>query len=225
MTPYHIEREALCVTAKWRTRLPTWVMRTLQPVCAVSALPLIADSRDRALKNPQYLSGMVRSRLSLSQWPACHEQPGALECQNAPDLATSSRFVLLGSDAHRSGSCASTPQSRVCLCRDRQDRRSGYASRSRCGTDRGALAAHLLRGFRCSSSGLAYYELNFAPSTQWAAYWFSGYRTRDACCDRDQRAADHGRVEFRPLHPASVARVGSHILLQRSRYGGSVSRQ
>jgi len=25
MTPYHIEREALCVTAKWRARLPTWV--------------------------------------------------------------------------------------------------------------------------------------------------------------------------------------------------------
>jgi hypothetical protein len=31
--------------------------------------------------------------------------------------------------------------------------------------------------FVASSSGVAYYELNFAPSTQWAAYWFSGYRT------------------------------------------------
>ena len=26
-------------------------------------------------------------------------------------------------------------------------------------------------------TGPAYYELNFAPSTQWAAYWFSGYRS------------------------------------------------
>jgi hypothetical protein len=25
--------------------------------------------------------------------------------------------------------------------------------------------------------GAGYYEFNFAPSTQWAAYWFSGYRT------------------------------------------------
>src|SRR5262249_5563398 len=28
-----------------------------------------------------------------------------------------------------------------------------------------------------TSSGAGYYEFNFAPSTQWAAYWFSGYRT------------------------------------------------
>jgi hypothetical protein len=27
------------------------------------------------------------------------------------------------------------------------------------------------------SPGTGYYEFNFAPSTQWAAYWFSGYRT------------------------------------------------
>ncbi len=27
------------------------------------------------------------------------------------------------------------------------------------------------------SPGAGYYELNFAPSTQWAAYWFSSYRT------------------------------------------------
>src|SRR5947207_206897 len=26
------------------------------------------------------------------------------------------------------------------------------------------------------SSGEAYYEFNFAPSMQWAAYWFSSYR-------------------------------------------------
>jgi hypothetical protein len=30
--------------------------------------------------------------------------------------------------------------------------------------------------FVCASPGAAYYEFNFAPSTQWAAYWFSSYR-------------------------------------------------
>jgi len=28
-----------------------------------------------------------------------------------------------------------------------------------------------------ASSDTAYYEFNFAPSTQWAAYWFADYRT------------------------------------------------
>jgi len=28
-----------------------------------------------------------------------------------------------------------------------------------------------------TSPGLGYYEFNFAPSTQWAAYWFNGYRS------------------------------------------------
>jgi hypothetical protein len=28
-----------------------------------------------------------------------------------------------------------------------------------------------------TSPDAGYYELNFAPSTEWAAYWFSGYRT------------------------------------------------
>lgn len=31
--------------------------------------------------------------------------------------------------------------------------------------------------FVCAPQTTAYYELNFAPSTQWAAYRFSGYRT------------------------------------------------
>jgi len=30
--------------------------------------------------------------------------------------------------------------------------------------------------FISASSGSGYYEFNFAPSTQWAAYWFDGYR-------------------------------------------------
>jgi len=29
----------------------------------------------------------------------------------------------------------------------------------------------------CAPAAAAYYEFNFAPSTQWAAYRFSGYRT------------------------------------------------
>ena len=31
--------------------------------------------------------------------------------------------------------------------------------------------------FVCASSGSEYYEFNFAPSTQWAAYQFSSYRS------------------------------------------------
>ena len=31
--------------------------------------------------------------------------------------------------------------------------------------------------FICAAPGAAYYEFNFAPSTQWAAYRFDGYRT------------------------------------------------
>jgi hypothetical protein len=31
--------------------------------------------------------------------------------------------------------------------------------------------------FICNSLGPAYYEFNFAPSTQWAAYWFDSYRS------------------------------------------------
>ena len=31
--------------------------------------------------------------------------------------------------------------------------------------------------FVCASPGPAYYEFNFAPSTQWAAYRFEGYRS------------------------------------------------
>lgn len=31
--------------------------------------------------------------------------------------------------------------------------------------------------FICNSPSRAYYEFNFAPSTQWAAYWFDCYRS------------------------------------------------
>jgi hypothetical protein len=31
--------------------------------------------------------------------------------------------------------------------------------------------------FLCDSPGPGYYEFNFSPSTQWAAYWFDSYRS------------------------------------------------
>jgi hypothetical protein len=34
-----------------------------------------------------------------------------------------------------------------------------------------------IEAFFCNSPGPAYYEFNFAPSTQWAAYWFDSYRS------------------------------------------------
>ncbi len=39
-----------------------------------------------------------------------------------------------------------------------------------------------------ASPGAAYYEFNFAPSTQWAAYRFERLPKRDERCERDQRA-------------------------------------
>src|SRR5260370_22949496 len=48
MTPYHIEQEALCVTAKWRARRPTWGhQRTFHDVRVASALPPKADIAER----------------------------------------------------------------------------------------------------------------------------------------------------------------------------------
>jgi hypothetical protein len=57
--------------------------------------------------------------------------------------------------------------------------------------------------FLRASSGPGYYEFNFAPSTQWAAYHFSGYRS-------GMRAADFGA-------PAIDARVeGDRYTLRAS---------
>ena len=42
------------------------------------------------------------------------------------------------------------------------------------------METYLLRGLRRKFASVAYYEFNFAPSTQWAAYRFSNYRT-DLC--------------------------------------------
>ena len=56
----------------------------------------------------------------------------------------------------------------------------------RAGARRRALAAQLLRGLPAAGPGGAYYEFNFAPSTHWAAYRFSGYRERDERRERDR---------------------------------------
>ena len=45
-----------------------------------------------------------------------------------------------------------------------------------------------------ASSGAEYYEFNFAPSTQWAAYRFSGYRSGRRVARRDQRASNRSAI-------------------------------
>jgi len=50
--------------------------------------------------------------------------------------------------------------------------------------------------FVCAASGAAYYEFNFAPSTQWAAYRFSGYRSGMAVAT--ETGAPAIAVESRP---------------------------
>jgi len=55
-----------------------------------------------------------------------------------------------------------------------------------------------------ASSGAAYYEFNFAPSTQWAAYRFSGYREGMAVADEVPAPdiAVHSTAENYTLHAA-----------------------
>jgi hypothetical protein len=47
-----------------------------------------------------------------------------------------------------------------------------------------------------TAAGAAYYELNFAPSTQWAAYRFSGYRS--GMCVATEISAPRIEVESAP---------------------------
>jgi hypothetical protein len=47
-----------------------------------------------------------------------------------------------------------------------------------------------------ASSGIEYYELNFAPSTQWAAYRFSGYRS--GLCEATEIGAPQIEVQSTP---------------------------
>ena len=55
------------------------------------------------------------------------------------------------------------------------------------------------------SPDAAYYEFNFAPSTQWAAYRFSGYRSGMRVADEIERAADRSAIEPESLHVAGLA--------------------
>jgi hypothetical protein len=58
--------------------------------------------------------------------------------------------------------------------------------------------------FVCNSPGAGYYEFNFAPSTQWAAYGFAGYRN-----------GKHAASEIEPPRIA-VEASSEHYLLQAS---------
>ncbi len=56
--------------------------------------------------------------------------------------------------------------------------------------------------FICAEGFSGYYELNFAPSTQWAAFWFSGYRRGMEAADEisDPSIAAQASAECYALH-------------------------
>ena len=63
--------------------------------------------------------------------------------------------------------------------------------------------------FLRGSVGAGYFEFNFAPSTQWAAYRFQQLPDREMRCDRDQYPLDCSGRWSRALPFASVAGIGS----------------
>ena len=76
-----------------------------------------------------------------------------------------------------------------------------------------------------AAPGEAYYEFNFAPSTQWAAYRFDGYRTGMRVAT--EIAAPRIEVQSAPraLHAASHARLDQLNLPRDAGSGGSASRR
>jgi hypothetical protein len=61
---------------------------------------------------------------------------------------------------------------------DRQDRRSTYIPAAVAAARTDELWRHTcFEAFVRTSPGPAYYDFNFAPSTQWAAYRFDSYRS------------------------------------------------
>ena len=98
----------------------------------------------------------------------------------------------------------------VVLYRHRQDRAMSACRPScqpRAPTSFGSTpASRPLSALRRAPS---YYEFNFAPSTQWAAYRFDELPQRDACGGRDRRASDRSAIEPRLIHIASLAGAGS----------------
>jgi hypothetical protein len=83
--------------------------------------------------------------------------------------------------------------------------------------------------FLRDSGGERYYELNFAPSTRWAAYVFSSYRTGrrdapeiDACAIRVEAGPGHYRlgasieVDRLPLFTATGWRLGLAAVIEET---------
>jgi hypothetical protein len=81
------------------------------------------------------------------------------------------------------------------------------------------------------SSGSAYYELNFAPSTQWAAYHFEGYRVEMKAADMlglkietRQSAARfelHASMKLAGLQDDALWRLGLSAVIEEA--GGNKS--
>src|SRR5882757_7475213 len=90
---------------------------------------------------------------------------------------------------HPDSPCAAVAQIEVEIARPRSDRLElSYIVAGQMNGIRMPAAVAASRGeelwqhtcfeaFVRASSGAGYYEFNFAPSTQWAAYRFSGYRS------------------------------------------------
>ena len=64
-----------------------------------------------------------------------------------------------------------------------------------------------------SSQDEGYYEFNFAPSTQWAAYWFSSYRSGMRVATEISAPRIECAVGRRVVRVAGLARLGSGLEL------------
>ena len=85
MTPYHIEREALCVTAKWRARLPTWVNHVIWNVR--DTLPVYPLTPVISLMAANQRNGRAGVKVAPEQgsWQRIHQ--GVKSVFKAPYLA------------------------------------------------------------------------------------------------------------------------------------------
>ena len=64
-----------------------------------------------------------------------------------------------------------------------------------------------------TSPGTAYYEFNFAPSTQWAAYRFRSYRSGMGAATEISAPRIEAQSSSGALHIASLAEIGSFVEL------------
>ena len=99
--------------------------------------------------------------------------------RHAPGVEASSGLALLCNDAHRSGRRTSPRRQSGVYTISLQARIDDLRIPPVMPTARAdELWRHTcFEAFIRSSRGDGYYEFNFAPSTQWAAYWFSSYRS------------------------------------------------